>query len=123
MKSSVINDLLKLLEANIHSTANISKYSRDLGYTPEALIRLFKKVIGVSPGHYHRNLRLTSACELLTNSHSSIKEIAQLCGFESQNYLSRIFKQVLGVTPGHYRDNPNLVLLESIAKVHYTRNL
>lgn len=120
---AVINELLKLLEADIHSTTTISKHCRDLGYTPEALIRLFKQAIGITPGHYHRNLRLTRVCELLAKGRLSIKEIAQLYGFESQNYLSRMFKQILGVTPSQYRNNPNLILLESIAKTHYTRNL
>jgi AraC-like DNA-binding protein len=114
---AVVLELLKVLEAHTRSPIKIGDCCRDLGYTPEALIRLFKKFIGTTPGRYLQNQRLTEVCELLRDSKLSVKEIAQICGFESQNYLGRIFKQTLGVSPGQYRNNPNLLLLESIAKV------
>lgn len=113
----VVLDLLKILDANTRSPVRISECCRKLGYTPEALIRLFKKYTGLTPGRYFKNQRLTEVCELLKDSKLSVKEIAQLCGYESQNYLGRIFKQIFGVTPIQYRNNPNLLLLESIAKI------
>jgi len=114
---TVVLELLKTLDTNTRSPVKIGDCCRNLGYTPEALIRLFKKFIGVSPGRYLRNQRLTEVCELLHESKLSVKEIAQVCAFESQNYLGRIFKQTFGVTPLQYRNNPNLLLLESIAKI------
>lgn len=114
---AVVFELRDILAANTRSSVKISDCCRNLGYTPEALIRLFKKYIGVTPGCYLQNQRLTEVCELLRESKLSIKEIAQVCAFESQNYLGRIFKQTFGVTPVQYRNNPNLLLLESIAKV------
>jgi AraC-like DNA-binding protein len=109
-----VRSLLKALDTNPRSPLNISESCKKLGYTPEALIRLFKKFIGITPGRYFQNRRLTEVCTLLRDSNLSVKEIAQICGFESQNYLGRIFKQTLGVTPGQYRNNPDLLLLESI---------
>ena len=112
----VLVELIKILDANTRSSIKISDCCRKLGYTPEGLIRLFKKFTGVTPGRYLQNQRLTEVCELLRESKLSVKEIAQICAFESQNYLGRIFKQTFGVTPIQYRNNPNLMLLESIAK-------
>ena len=114
---AAVSDLRSLLDANTRIPVSISACCRELGYTPEALIRLFKKFTGMTPGRYLQNRRLTEVCELLRDSKLSVKEIAQLCGFESQNYLGRIFKQTLGVTPVQYRNNPSLLLLESIAKI------
>jgi len=114
---AVVLELLKILDANTRSSVKISDCCRNLGYTPEALIRLFKKFIGLTPGRYLQNQRLTEVCELLRESKLSVKEIAEVCAFESQNYLGRIFKQTFGVTPVQYRNNPNLLLLESIAKI------
>ncbi|MDD5697575.1 MAG: AraC family transcriptional regulator [Victivallaceae bacterium] len=117
---AVVLDLLKVLHAGTRSRLDIGKCCCDLGYTPEALSRLFKKFIGVPPGRYLQHRRLVEVCELLRESRLSIKEIAQFCGFESPDYLGRVFKQVLGCTPGQYRNNPDLLLLESIAKVSVT---
>lgn len=114
---AVVLDLLKMLDANTRSAVKISDCCRSLAYTPEALIRLFKKNIGITPGRYLQNQRLTEVCELLRESKLSVKEIAVVCAFESQNYLGRVFKQTFGVTPVQYRNNPNLLLLESIAKI------
>jgi AraC-like DNA-binding protein len=114
---AAVSDLRAILDANAGIPVSIGECCRKLGYTPEALIRLFKKFIGITPGRYLQNRRLTEVCELLRDSKLSVKEIAQRCGFDSQNYLGRIFKQSLGVTPVQYRNNPNLLLLESIAKI------
>ncbi len=118
---AVVLDLLKLLDAGTRSPVRISDCCRSLGYTPEALIRLFKKFIGVTPGRYLQNQRLTEVCELLRDSKLSIKEITQLCAFGSQNYLGRVFKQILGMTPNQYRNNPDLLLLEKLDSSFCTR--
>ncbi len=114
---AAVSDLRAVLDKNACVSLSISNCCRELGYTPEALIRLFKKFTGITPGRYLQNRRLMEVCELLRDSKLSVKEIAQCCGFESQNYLGRIFKQNLGVTPVQYRNNPNLLLLESITKI------
>lgn len=114
---AVVLDLVKVLDASTRSSIKISDCCRNLAYTPEALIRLFKKSMGITPGRYLQNQRLTEVCELLRESKLSVKEIAEVYAFESQNYLGRIFKQTFGVTPVQYRNNPNLLVLESIAKI------
>lgn len=113
---TAVRELLKILDSDYLSGRqfSIGESCRKLGYTPEALIRLFKQYNGVTPGRYLRNRRLTKACRLLSGSHLNIKQIAYECGFESQNYLGRIFKQVLGITPKQYRNNPDLLLLEKL---------
>jgi AraC-like DNA-binding protein len=118
---AVVLELQKQLDESSSTSLNISHCCMKLGYTPEALIRLFKKNLGITPGQYLQNRRLAKVCDLLSESSLSIKEIAHICGFNSQNYLGRIFKHTLGVTPGHYRNNPNLQLLELLdLKSHRT---
>jgi AraC-like DNA-binding protein len=113
---TAVRELLKILDSDYFSGKHFSigESCRKLGYTPEALIRLFKQYNGITPGRYLRNRRLTKACRLLSGSRLGIKQIAYECGFESQNYLGRIFKQVLGITPKQYRNNPDLLLLEKL---------
>ena len=61
--------------------------------------RTFKAVTNKSPMEYLRDYRLQVADALLSNTDSSIAEIAAHCGFESPNYFSRCYKQRYGKTP------------------------
>lgn len=62
----------------------------------------FQKYMNVSPADYIRGLRLETACRMLQKDSSSLKNIAQKCGFSSQATFNRCFKREFGTTPGKY---------------------
>jgi len=64
---------------------------------------LFRKIMGVSPLEYITKMRIASACELLTVTDLSVKEIGALVGYNDPHFFSRIFKTNLGVSPIEYR--------------------
>ncbi len=64
---------------------------------------VFKAHTGFSPTDYRMVLRLRHACELLTQSSSTMTEIALDCGYTDVYYFLRIFKAKEGMTPGEYR--------------------
>lgn len=100
--------LKELINANYTSDLTIKDYAEQTGYTQEAITRIFQQQFKLSPGQYLLNLRLTKACQLLSENYMSIKEISANCGFRSQNYFSRIFLKKLKVTPSQYRSNPDV---------------
>jgi AraC-like DNA-binding protein len=65
--------------------------------------KMFKKFTGISPSHYHLNLRLVKAKELLIHSDKTMKEIAWETGFFSESYFSRIFREKMGQSPSALR--------------------
>ena len=79
---------------------NIAK-SMNIGYSN--FRKLFKKYTRISPSHYHLNLRLIKAKELLIHSDKTMKEIAWETGFSSESYFSRIFKEKMGQSPSALR--------------------
>ena len=70
-------------------------------------IRIFRQAYGITPYQFLLGQKLTAACELLTHSHQSVKEIADYLGFADEFYFSRLFKQKIGVSPSNYRDQRN----------------
>lgn len=64
---------------------------------------LFKKEMGVRLIDYINNLRVIHACEYLRFSNYSMGQIAELCGFNDQNYFTKVFKKFLNTTPSNYR--------------------
>jgi transcriptional regulator GlxA family with amidase domain len=59
--------------------------------------------VGISPRRHYLNTRLQKAQDLLMNTGKSIKEIAEILGFESPYHLSNQFKSRLGVSPKQWR--------------------
>jgi AraC-like DNA-binding protein len=65
--------------------------------------KIFKKMLGVSPGQYHLNLKIEKTAQILRETDFSIAKIAESGGFESEFYFSRMFKQKMGCPPSAYR--------------------
>lgn len=68
------------------------------------LSKAFKKKYEVTILNYIAQVRIRKAKEELEDFDSSIKEIAEKCGFLSSNVFIKTFKKYEGMTPGMYRD-------------------
>ena len=65
---------------------------------------LFKEKMHMTIHDYLIRVRIENSIELLNRRDLSIKQVMQLCGFESQSYYNKVFKKMIGVTPGVYRN-------------------
>ena len=64
---------------------------------------LFKRIIGVSPSDYLKNLRVKRSIDLLMTTEMSIADIASAVGIQDESYFSRIFSKVVGLSPIQYK--------------------
>ncbi|MGO8671468.1 MAG: helix-turn-helix domain-containing protein [Capsulimonadaceae bacterium] len=67
--------------------------------------RKFVTLAGMPPRRYHTSRLIETACEWMTASNLSSKEIAQRLGFCNEFHFSKRFKQFMGVSPREYRTN------------------
>ncbi len=74
-----------------------------IGYSSTYLSKMMKKDLGMSFIDYLTNVRITKACELMSNTNDSMNVIAEKVGYSTQHYFSTIFKNVMGVSPSEYR--------------------
>ena len=96
--------LRKLLEDNLsESDFNVKKLSEDLNISNTHLYRKLKALTGLSPIEFLRTFKLQKACEMLSNSNYSIKEIGYGLGFNNLSYFVKCFREQFGVTPSVYR--------------------
>jgi hypothetical protein len=58
----------------------------------------------MSIGAYARELRIQTACRLLSEPNANIQQIALQCGFADQSHLSRAFRRAMGLSPKRYRE-------------------
>lgn len=68
-------------------------------------ITAFKKVIGESPYSYLLLLRIAKARTLLETTDYTIKEVANLSGFQHTNTFTSHFRTVTHMTPSEYREH------------------
>lgn len=65
---------------------------------------LFTQTFGMSPHSYRMKIKIDRAKYLLSENDYSVKEIAEMLGFDDQFYFSRLFKKNTGVSPQAFRN-------------------
>jgi signal transduction histidine kinase/AraC-like DNA-binding protein/ABC-type sugar transport system substrate-binding protein len=80
-----------------------AELARHVGLAEDYLTTCFHKEVGMTPIAYLNRYRVTQAKLLLTQSETSIGEIAAAVGFADSGYFSRIFRREVGVAPEAYR--------------------
>ena len=65
------------------------------------LSRVFKEVVGVTPGVYQMSLRVREAKRALRRR-EPLAHVAYDLGFADQAHFTRTFRRYVGVTPGRY---------------------
>ncbi|NLF61927.1 MAG: helix-turn-helix transcriptional regulator, partial [Lentisphaerae bacterium] len=68
-----------------------------------ALFRLFKRHFNTTPMDYIIKCRIENSCWYLANHSTSIRAIAQACGYDNPAFFSRTFKKIVGVSPSEFR--------------------
>lgn len=82
---------------------SLKELAAELGFSQVQFTRSFRQATGVLPRDYLISVRLHKVQELLLESNQTLGQIAELCGYENEFYLSRIFTKRMGITPSHFR--------------------
>jgi AraC-like DNA-binding protein len=90
------------LETRFAKQVRLPHIAAECGLNSFQLIRIFQRVLGVTPYAYLVQMRVNRARDLLHQG-VSVSEVAYSCGFSDQSHLTRVFKKAIGVPPGTYR--------------------
>ena len=98
--------MLKLIEENLTNPQLTTNFVADaLGLSVRNLYRRLEGITDQTPTVIIKEMRLSTARNLLTHTNLSIEEIIYRVGFNNRGTFFKVFQQKFGCTPKQYRDN------------------
>jgi AraC family transcriptional regulator len=91
------------IEAHATDDITLEDSARSVGLTAFHYLRLFTRVLGVSPHQYLVRARLRLAAQQLAEREQSVTQTAYAVGFGDLSNFVRTFTRAAGVTPGAFR--------------------
>lgn len=82
---------------------SVDEFATAAGLHRAQFTRVYQKLRGRSPGEALRDMRLSEAERLLSNTSLSVFEIAKLVGYPSTSVFGRFFASRHGVSPSKWR--------------------
>lgn len=101
-----ISDAVRRIEAEAHyadKTLSLGELARAAGLSPWHFLRLFRRVVGMTPHQYVLRTRMQRAAVQLCQSADGISSIAFEAGFNDLSSFNHQFRAVMGVNPREYR--------------------
>ncbi len=99
---AVMQKLLDRINSNPCKDYSIAELASECCLSQTHFRRIFKNYSGSSPQEFIRSLKISKAKQLLSAG-KSIKETAELVGFNDLFYFMRIFRKATGITAGTFR--------------------
>ena len=91
------------LDQHAHQEIDLDTVSRQAGLSPFHFLRLFARVLGVTPHQYLVRCRLRHAARLLADPARSVTDVAFDVGFADLSNFVRTFRRAAGVSPRAFR--------------------
>ena len=82
---------------------NLEGIAREAGLSPFHFLRVFSRVLGVTPHQYLVRSRLRRAARMLTDEGRAVTDVAFDCGFGDLSNFVRTFHRAAGVSPRVFR--------------------
>lgn len=102
-EKGVLNKIIAYMNSNFKEQLTLTELAAKVGYSANYLSHCISKNFGFNYPTLLACLRVEHAKSLLSQSNSSILEIALECGFGSERSFHRQFKSITGRSPSNYR--------------------
>ena len=99
----LLQAVISHINKNFRSDVSIAATSKKFAISPGRLGLIFSRSFDMSYNEYVNRVRLRHACNLLSSTDLTAKQIAFDCGYSSVEYFFYVFKKELKTTPGEYR--------------------
>lgn len=95
--------LINFIEENLQKIT-LEMTANMFGYNYSYFSQIVKESFGKNWTDLVQEIRINQACELLTNTTLTIREIANTVGIENSSFFYRVFRHYKGSSPKEYRN-------------------
>lgn len=99
-----LRQAISYIQENLDKDLTLLEISREVGMSMYHFSRQFKQSTGSAPHQYIMNCRIERAKKLLTRTNTTIDQICEQVGFQSQSHFTNVFRKLIGITPRAYRE-------------------
>lgn len=93
---------IRFIEENAQATISVQAMAQSVAMSPSHFAHRFREVVGVSPLHYLKMLRLEKARLALLAGSATVGAVAETTGYASTSHFSRDFRRQFGLSPAAY---------------------
>jgi len=94
------------MNGHADESAPLETLAQRAGLSPFHFLRVFNRVLGVTPHQYLVSARLRRAAALLADPDRPVTDVAFEVGFGDLSHFVRTFRRSVGVSPGRFRRLP-----------------
>jgi AraC-like DNA-binding protein len=99
----LISDTRSYVLAKLPQAIDVESLAARFGMSRCHFSHHFRRMTGMTPGHFATEVRLHKVEELLLDTREPLKCIADACGFANPNHLCKVFRRLRHVTPTVFR--------------------
>jgi len=103
LRDSSVGRALRLMHGDCARHWTLAELAREAGLSRTVLSERFTALLGMPPMTYLANWRMQRAASLISAGGSTLAQIADEVGYESEASFSRAFKRMTGLSPTHWR--------------------
>jgi AraC family transcriptional regulator of arabinose operon len=100
---NVVDKTISFMQENITTIIRLDDLAVRANLSASHFSAIFRTKTGYSPIEYFNQLKVQKACQYLSFTAMSVKNIAISLGIDDQYYFSRMFTKLMGSSPNEYR--------------------
>lgn len=101
---TLIDQAVAAINRSVGAEPGVAELASRVGLSEFHFIRVFREVMGVTPGQYIIGARMNHARYLLLSTSQPVSEIASTVGYASESMFSAAFRRTQGMTPTQFRN-------------------
>ena len=103
VQDSVVGAVQGHVLENLTACHTLPSLAAHVRMSTRHLSRVFRKECGTTPMNFVTDARIDAARRCLESTELGLKDIAQRCGFDSEDGMRRVFMRRLDISPADYR--------------------